>query len=796
MLRRLRRITLLVLAVLVGLTAVLALTLTLLLRGSLPPTRGERTLPGLAAPVTVARDQWGVPDIVAGSRADAARALGYAHAQDRFFQMDLQRRGAAGELAALLGPPLLPTDRSVRIHRFRRLAKQVVAGLPADHAAVLDAYTAGVNAGLDGLRVRPWEYLLLRQKPRPWLPEDSVLVICAMFLDLGIYDARTERMQGMVADLLPPALADYLLTPAGLWDAPVMEGPPYQAAIPDSAAVDLRRWGPSADAPTDDDPEPVARADAAGSNSWAVAGSLTAHGGALLANDMHLGLVLPNIWYRARMSWPEGGGTRALVGATLPGTPALVVGSNGDVAWGFTNSYTDQLDLVRLEVDAADADRYRTPGGWERMEIVAEVIAVAGAAPDTLRIRQTRWGPVWTTDAAGAPLALRWTAHDAGAVDMNLLELETVTTVDEAVGVAAGAGIPPQNFLCADSRGDIAWTIAGRLPKRFGWGGRRPVSWADGSCGWDGLRAPAGMPRIVRPPEGRLWTANNRVVGGQALAVLGDGGYGAGARATQIRDGLRSLDRPDEAAMLALQLDDRALHLDHWRQLALATVADDTSASRREFARLLTEDWDGRASVGSAGYRVARAFMNIVVGNVYRCLTAPVWTQHDDFRRGQDLPYRNSIAWELLRERPPHMILPVYFRSWDALVLDAVDGAMNLATDGGTPAAAWTWGKRNTVRVAHPFLEVAPRLGRWLAAPAVALPGDSHMPRVQHPRHGASQRMVVSPGREEDGIFHMPGGQSGHPLSRWYLEGWEDWAEGRAAGLLPGHGVERLRLVP
>ena len=393
-------------------------------------------------------------------------------------------------------------------------------------------------------------------------------------------------------------------------------------------------------------------------------------------------------------------------------------------------------------------------------------------------------------------MALRWTAHDSAAVNINLLELETARNVDEAVAAASTAGIPPQNFVCADSNGDIAWTIAGRIPDRFGWDGRLPVSWADGTCGWNGYLKPEQQPRIVRPDEGLLWTANNRAAGVEFLKTMGDGGYGLGARASQIRDALREMDSPGERDMLDLQLDDRALFMEHWRKFALEAVKGDTAAARVEFARLLRDDWSGRASVESAGYRLARAFMNSLIDIIYRGLTSPV-RRHSDHHwfRGQRLPYRQAITWELVHERPPHLLPPPY-RNWKQPGLDAVDRAMELATRGGQKASGWIWGKRNTVDISHPFVRLFPQLRRFLAAPAESLPGDYHMPRVQAPRFGASERMVVSPGREESGILHMPGGQSGHPLSDFFLAGHRDWVEGRKSPLLPGPPSHRLVLKP
>ena len=795
MLRRLRRILLIVLAALVGLSAIAALSLTVALRGSLPRLDGRRVLPGAQAPVVVTRDSLGVPDIAAAGRSDAVRALGYLHAQDRFFQMDMQRRTAAGELAALLGPALLDSDRDHRRHRFRSRAQAVVAAASAGELEILTAYTEGVNAGLDDLAVRPWEYVALRQQPQRWRPEDTVLTIDAMFLDLGLETAWVEEAWANVRDNLPAPLAAFLLPRGNRWEAPLETAPLPPAGLPDSAAVDIRRWDYGGR--TWLSFLEVARADSAGSNNWAVAGRLTAHGGALVANDMHLGIGLPNIWYRARLSWPEGAGRRSLVGVTMPGTPSLIAGSNGDVAWSLTNSYGDWLDLVIVETDPADQERYRTPDGWRAFTESEEIIVVAGGRPDTLTVRETIWGPLWTTDSHGRPLALRWNAHDTEAVNLAQMDLETVHNVDEAVALAGRMGIPPLNLVCGDREGRIAWAIAGRIPRRVGWDGRLPASWADGSCRWDGYLDPAEQPVIVDPPEGRLWTANSRVVAGRDLELIGDGGYGLGPRARQIRDDLRALDRPTEADMLAVQLDDRALFLGEWRELLLPVLerhADALTPAQAEFRGVVRDQWEGRAAVGSVSYRLVRGFVYMCIDEVYGTLTGPCRDRDPDFAAGA-LPHQHAVTWDLLTLQPPHL-LPPGNRDWDHLMLGAVERTMAAVASLDQPLADFTWGSRNIAQVAHPFALMDPRLGRWLAAPEQALPGDSFMPRVQHRTSGASERFVVSPGREELGLFSMPGGQSGHLLSPYFLAGHEAWAEGRAAPLLPGAARHRLDLVP
>ncbi len=792
--RRLRRILLIVLISLLALVLLIFLAGSLTLRGSLPRLSGITELNGLIEEVVVTRDALGVPDIQAHSRLDAAQALGYIHAQDRFFQMDLQRRNAAGELAALLGSALLDVDRDNRRHQFRSRARLVVQGTTGEDRAILEAYTAGVNAGLDDLRARPFEYLFLRQKPEPWRPEDTILTLHTMFLDLSFWTANTEKAWSTVRDNLSPEMADFLLPQGNRWEAPLQTDPVAQVSLPDSSVIDVRDW-----VFNDQTYQQYRthRHDSAGSNNWAVAGSLTAHGGAILANDMHLGHGLPNIWYRARMSWPEGDTTRSVVGVTLPGTPALVAGSNGQVAWGFTNSYGDWADLVVLEFDPTDTTRYLTPGGWREMVREPEIITIAGAEPDTLWVEKTIWGPIWTTDSQGHRLALRWSAHDTEAVNINLRHLESASDLESILALAGTVGIPQQNLVCVDSTGRIAWTIIGPIPRRVGWDGRMSVSWADGSCRWDGYLDPALQPRIVDPEEGRLWTANNRVTAGEDLQVIGDGGYGLGARARQIRDDLRALERPTEKDLLGVQLDDRAVLMGQWRRVFLGVLERATLAEgspREQYRNIIRDEWSGHAGVESVAYHLVRNTTFIFEDQIYDLLLRGLNGEGLEFRV-RELPYRLAVAWEILAARPDHL-LPPWADDWDDWVLQVMDEVIDRATSGGKELADFTWGSRNQVHVEHPFINFAPWLSRWLAAPLQGLPGDTFMPRVQHRGSGASERLVVSPGKEESGILHMPGGQSGHPMSPYFLAGHEDWAQGKATALLPGPEQERLLLRP
>jgi len=779
------------------------------LRGSLPQLDGTATLAGLGAAVEVERDASGVPTIRGRSRLDVARATGFIHAQDRFFQMDLLRRAAAGELAALLGPSALDLDHAHRTHRFRNRAGQALAAAPPEDRALIAAYAAGVNAGVEALVASPFEYWLLRTAPEPWQAEDTFLAVYAMYLDLQGRQWSRESTRGILHERLPPPLAAFLDPPGTEWDAPLQGGPLPAPPPPGPEVFDLRKQQPVAtilatpDAvpapllalwPTTAEPSDPSET-TAGSNNWAVAGRLTAHGGAMLANDMHLALRVPTIWYRAALAFPdEQGAMRQVQGVMLPGAPAIVAGSNGHIAWGYTNSQGDWADLAILQ-PTADGAAYQTPDGPKPFERIREPLAVKGGSAEALEILETVWGPVIDRDDQGRPRALRWVAHDLRAVNLGLLDLEWAETLDAALDIVHRAGAPAQNVLLAGADGRIAWTISGPIPRRFGHDGRLPSVWADGRRGWSGWLEPADYPRIVDPPSGRLWTANNRVVDGDWLVSLGDGDYDLGARARQIRDRLLERERFDERDFLALQLDDRALFLERWRQLLLETLAPAARADpRRDEMRRLVEHWGGRAAVDSAGYRLVREFRGDVRDRVFGPLLAACRQADPRFDYLSLRQYEGPL-WQLVSQRPRHLLDPAY-PDWPALLLAAADAVRERLTADGRPLAAHTWGDYNRTRIQHLFGRALPWLSAWLDRPVLSLPGDAYMPRIQASGSGASERLAVSPGRETSGILHLPGGQSGHPLSPFYQAGFEAWANGEPSPLTPGPTRHRLELRP
>jgi len=774
------------------LAAAVVLVVVLLLRGSLPQLDGQVIVAGIRAEVSIARDAAGIPVIVAANRGDLAFATGFVHAQDRFFQMDLSRRRAAGELSELFGPVALPLDKRNRLHRFRSRAQAVIAQLRAFDRDITTAYAAGVNAGLDGLAVKPFEYLLLSSTPRRWQPEDSILVAYNMFLELNDENADRDSRRGLAHEVLPQPLFDFLYPDGTSWDAPMSGNARPLAPLPKAVEI----GGVNFASPTASHlPPPSAQDYLPGSNNWAVAGALTDTGRAIVANDMHLGITAPGVFYRARLV-VTGESPRDLNGVTLPGVPLLVAGSNGHIAWGNTNSYGDWTDAVIVRAGEAPGT-YLTPRGVQAFEIHAESIVIKGEDAEPLQIRETIWGPVRENAGDGSLLAISWLAHRVEALNLRGLDLEVATGVEEALQIASQMGMPPQNFVVGDAEGNIGWTIAGRIPLRSAFDPLLPADWSS-QDGWTGWLAEDQYPRIINPASGRIWTANARVVDGESLAKIGDGGYDLGARASQIRDRLLARERFSPVDMLSIQTDDRALFLARWRDLLLQTL--DAGASmdhmqRREY-RILAEDWSSRASVDSAGYRLVRDFRSEVRQRVFDMLMQPVREKFGDDTRLRMSNQFEAPLWTMLTERPEHLLSAEY-ASWHELLLAAIDSNLRrYQEDFDGPLSERTWGERNTAAIRHPLSRAVPILARWLDMPRDLLPGDSNMPRAQGPAFGASERFAVAPGDEANGYLHIPSGQSGHPLSAFYRRGHADWVAARATPFLPGAAEYTLLLAP
>ncbi len=763
----------------------------LVMRSSLPQTDGDIAVTGLAAEASIARDAYGIPVITATSRNDLAFATGFAHGQDRFFQMDMIRRKAAGELSEVVGAIAIDIDKRYRFHRFRSRAQVVVAASPEHDRELMRRYADGVNAGRESLSARPFEYFVLGVDPQPWRPEDSILAVYAMFMQLNDSRANKEVRRGFAHSILPAEVYTWMYPQGSPWDAPLMGEPRDVQGVPAAEVYSLRDTADTAPAANEQ-----GRKRLPGSNNWAVAGTLTETGRAMVSNDMHLGLAVPNIYYRARLV-VDGDKPVDVSGITLPGAPFIIAGSNTHVAWGFTNSHGDYTDAVVLQPGTVEGT-YRTPAGDLPFAIYDELIGVKGDVPVEYQIRETIWGPVIDdVDYPDGEVVVSWIAHNPESINLNILNLETVTWVNDALDIATTMGMPPQNFVAGDAGGNIGWTIAGKIPAKTSFDSMLPTDWSE-EQGWLGWLASADYPRVVNPESGRIWTANARVADADALRLIGDGGYDLGARARQIRDSLFEKASFTPADMLAIQYDDRALFLAPWRELLLDVLDEQTTADDEQLSeyRRLVDQWNPRAAPQSSGYRLVRAFRLEVEIRIFHALMAPVRDAY-----GEDVPLRKSnqfeaALWSLVTQRPEHM-LPADYDNWDDFLLAAVRQNIRYFNENFEgPLSERTWGEFNTAAIHHPLSQGIPLLGAKLNMPLDQLNGDSNMPKAQGSSFGASERFSVSPGDEVNGLLQMPVGQSGHPLSENYATGHSDWVDGLPSRFLPGAVEHTLTLTP
>jgi penicillin amidase len=782
--RRKGRLVVGTLLAIVALVALLVLLALWEVHRSVPTLDGQVAVSGLQSAVTVSRDSLGTAVVKGANRLDVARGLGFVHAQERFFEMDLTRRSAAGELSELFGAVAVERDKTRRAHRMRAMLAARLATMSADERALLQAYADGVNAGLARLGARPWQYLLLRAEPRTWQPVDSLLVIGEMFwmLQGNSVDDGLERAQWR--DCVGDAAFDWLEPRGGRWDAALDGSVLTRAAMPGPETVDLRRAAPPTpasgaasvvarlgdvprfldDAAAADRHEPLV-----GSNNWAVSAARSVTGTALLANDMHLSLGVPSIWFRAQF---EIGGPEPIraEGVTLPGVPALVAGSNGHVAWGFTNSYGQWFDWVEVPAHPEAA----------QVTHVSETIVVKGGADVALDVTQFAGLPVVGRSGAHT-YALHWVADIGAAYSLALDEMLKARDVGAAVNVAARSGIPEQNFVAADDRGEIGWTIAGALLN----------SQTPSARNFGRFVAASDVARLAEPSlvlnaadfgilefdpgtqsSGQLWTANARTYDDRGAepgpprhgipllsGAIGDGGYDLGARAQQIRDRLKATERFDEKTLGAIHFDDEARFLRPWAGRIAGVAASPTA--RREVAKLL-KDWNGRADADQAGYRLVRQVRLRVLDALWAAWTPALVKAGQCPDRKYDWHARFEYAAEdVLDQRPAHL-LPRGFASWDAFLLAQVDATVADMTQQGTRALAQaTWGEANRSHVGHVLARAVPMLAHVLDMPSVPQSGDNNMPHVAGRSFGQSERLVVSPGHEERATLSMPGGQSG-----------------------------------
>ncbi len=756
---------------------------------SLPRLDGELRLAGLAAPVTIARDALGVPLIEAASERDAAFALGFVHAQDRLWQMEMSRRIGAGRLAEVVGEPGLGTDRFMRLLGLYRAAEAALAHLSPEAIARLEAYAAGVNALIvDRHRPLPPEFLLLRHRPEPWRPADSLVLVKTMALSLVESWRHELTRASLLAHVPEAALAD-------LWPPP---RPGSVTTLAIAAAATGRAEAP-ADPATAAAAAPIAGMAEAllaglpgigetgqGSNIWAVAGAHTASGAALLANDPHLSAGTPAHWYLAAIRTPAG----LVQGATLPALPVMVIGRNETIAWGFTNTAGDTEDLFVERLDPADPERYLTPAGSVPFAVREEIIAVKGREPVVVRVRATRNGPVlsdFLPNAAAAAgeghvLALRWTA----------LEPED-TTLEAGIALARATGwrdftaavdrftSPTQNAFYADRSGSIGVRLAGRLPVRSRGSGRLPVPGWTGDHDWQGLLPAAANPAGRDPGAGYLLNANNRLVGDD-FPHLVTSDWNDDLRARRIdrvlRDAVAADTALDVEAMRELQRDRRSmLALDFLPLLRAVPAGDARSADI--LAALAA--WDGTSDGERPEPLVFQAWYRAMVRHVLEDELGPGFTAYQGIRA--------SAMRHILDAAPQwcdDVRTPARVESCADMARLALATALaELTAAHGPDWRRWRWGEASRVRMAHRPLDAVWGLRRLFS---LAAPGGGDAGTVDVARYAASDpyatvmaaslRLVAD--LAEPNVLHaiLPAGQSGHPLSPHFADQKAAWRAG------------------
>ncbi len=765
----------------------------LCLLAALPQIEGTIEVPGLDAPVTIVRDRFAVPHIEAASLTDAAYALGFVHAQDRLWQMEFQRRIGSGRLAEVLGAPALATDRFMRLMGFHRLAEASLAHIAPATVRRLEAYAAGVNALLATRRgPLPPEFLILRHfELEPWTPADSLVWLRMMALELGM-NWRNELLRARLASRLSrEQIAD-------LW-------PEY----PDTAPITLAWLAAGLAFERLAEVLPAAPVFRPGSNAWVLDGSRTASGAPLLANDPHLELRAPGTFYLAHLKSPE----LDIIGATLPGVPGVVLGHNGSIAWGFTNTGGDVQDLFIERVDPQDPGRYLTPDGATPFALREEIIRVRGAAPVTLQVRSTRHGPVLSDllpDAeavfgAGHVAALAWTALAEDDISLQgLLGLNQARDWESFVAALRDVGSPQQNILYADTAGRIGFFAPARVPIRRSGDGRWPVPGWTGEHDWVGFIPFEELPQAEGAPDGALFNANNKIVPeGYPYLITKD--WDPPHRARRIEEllggGQAMHDLETAAAMQADQLSIMARDL-----LPLMLRAEPASdAARDAMARL--ERWDRVMRRDEAEPLIFAAWYRELSRLVYADELGPLFEATWRVRpRFLERVLRERQIWcdDVGTERA---------ETCPEQAARALDAALaDLDRRFGADPGRWRWGEAHPAVMAHPVLGGQPLLARLFN---IELPsgGDSTTLNVGGFRIADPERPfsnvfaptyrglydLADPDRSR---FGAATGQSGHPLSPHYRDLTAVWARAdtipmsRRPQHYAGEAIGHLRLVP
>jgi penicillin amidase len=759
--------------------------LYLAVRLSLPALSGELEIAGLDAPVEVLRDAHGIPHIYAASERDAQLALGFVHAQDRLWQMEMNRRIASGRLAEVLGERALPTDRFLRTIGIRRVAQANIDHLDTGSRSLLNAYAAGVNAFLDAKRVLPIEFWIFRFSPQRWSEVDSAAWAKMMAWELGgnwqnellrLQLARRINTQS-IQEFLPPYPGD---APIELPDLRLLYG-------------DWER-----------EPPQISRAEHLGgaSNSWALSGAHTASGKPLLANDPHLGLTAPGVWYFAHLNAP---GLNA-IGATLPGVPGIVLGRNDRIAWAATNTGPDVQDLYLEKLDATGG--YVTPGGVAAFTTLEETLKVKGGEDQRLHIRISRHGPVISdvmsealaATPRGHALAFAWTALAEDDVSLQaLFKLPRAGSWPDFVEALRDFQVPQQNFSYADVAGNIGFIAPGRIPVRQranALKGLAPAPGWDERYDWAGFVPFDELPRSFNPQSGRIVTANQKIVPpGYRHHITAE--WFLPYRAQRISDLLDIQPKHDRSSFARMQMDVVSLPA---RELLPRLVAvQGASAEASDVLKMLAA-WDGTMAADRPEPLVLVAWWRELSRALYADELGPAfraaWSERASFVSNVLADKNGQGHWcDDVRTRR--------VESCDDVLNDSLERAIgDLRRRYGDNPDGWKWGAAHEARLRHRPLSRSSWLRRYFDI-VVPSGGDSYTVNVGRMdfeddaepysnRHAASFRAIYDLADPQASVFVHPGGQSGNVFSPHYRDLAPLWARGDYVPML----TERSRIGP
>lgn len=744
----------------------------LVLRHRLPITSGSIEVRGLDTVVTIVRDRWGIPHISAQTDHDAWFALGFCQAQDRTFQLEFLRRLIRGELAEIVGPPGLTFDRLARRIGFRRASIRQLSHLPNDIHAQVEAFLAGIRAGLEhGLPARPLEFLLLRTEPQPWDAADVLgLVKFLSFALASNWTSELIRLLVLVTDGRE-ALRD--LDPALTIGIDAYEAPTT------IAASWLEQFSRELD-------QLRGLVGTAASNNWVIAGDRTQSGKPILANDPHWSPLLPSFWYLAHLITPAW----AIAGATLIGTPAFIAGHNGFAAWGVTAGLSDNTDLV-LEALGPDGKTVREGDRFVPCTVYQETIRVRGHGAVTDLVLETRRGPIVSPALRGVPWAVSMRAVWLDPLSIRgLLDMHRVRSFEALEQAFADWPHLPLNLVYADSAGTIGWLLTGTVPQRRSSSGLLPICGWENPDPWLGYVPSERLPRLVNPPEKFIATANNRPPQRHGALPLG-ADYLDPYRFERIASVIADRFDWDRDAVLALQLDTYSLP---WMQIGHFFRNLPAQTPLVEQALALLRDWDGNVSADSAAASVFELLLHRLAARVAQARAPQSWrwvlgAGFHDLAGGTSWGVRRiAHLVRLLDARPSG-----WFQSdWEEVLTETLqDVVQELHDRYGSDSARWAWGSIRPLTLRHP-LGASPSL-RWLFdrgpfpiggdANTVNPAGVSAHDPLGPVQFIASLRFVVELGAWDEARIVLSGGQSGHPLSPHYDDLLRFWLRGKSVPL-------------